>query len=467
MKACKNDRKRFRRAAKGLADLVGYSSEPTRFLLIGNIPTNTSVLLLTAILNELKVELDDVKGTAAAAAAAADTPPCIYASSIVLQPGRPAALVGFGSQEQAKEACLRLHEQWCTEIRRLLCCSYSHTLEPAGLSLAFMRAENDGGRSGGGGSDSCASAASCQQSVAAVGGSAGGDGGAPRKQPPVVASEHFPAGLTVVHDIITEAEEAAVVETLQTAAWTELAKRKVVHYGHRFDYGTNAAASVGDDGAEVAGPNDGRSGSTRVEPFPPFCEWLIPRLVNGGVASPGGGAADGAAGADAGPAEKEPVAACEPLDGGGGEAQTTSRMKAWPDQLTVNEYVPGGGIPPHVDTHSAFCESIASVSLGSDVLMEFCPVDGDRETEKVCVRLPRRSLLVLNGSSRYAFTHMIATRKSDWVDGALQPRAVRTSLTFRSVQRARCRCAFLACCDHPRVAKNVCWWPTQRWFSYA
>lgn len=38
-----------------------------------------------------------------------------------------------------------------------------------------------------------------------------------------------------------------------------------------------------------------------------------------------------------------------------------------PDQLTVNEYPPGAGIPPHVDTHSAFADGIMSLSLGSSV----------------------------------------------------------------------------------------------------
>ena len=35
-----------------------------------------------------------------------------------------------------------------------------------------------------------------------------------------------------------------------------------------------------------------------------------------------------------------------------------------PDQLTVNEYQLGQGIRRHVDTHSAFEESICSLSLG-------------------------------------------------------------------------------------------------------
>ena len=38
-----------------------------------------------------------------------------------------------------------------------------------------------------------------------------------------------------------------------------------------------------------------------------------------------------------------------------------------PDQLTVNQYQPGQGIPSHIDTHSAFEDGIISLSLNSQV----------------------------------------------------------------------------------------------------
>ncbi len=34
-----------------------------------------------------------------------------------------------------------------------------------------------------------------------------------------------------------------------------------------------------------------------------------------------------------------------------------------PNQLTINEYIPGQGIAPHIDTHSAFEGAIVSLSL--------------------------------------------------------------------------------------------------------
>lgn len=66
------------------------------------------------------------------------------------------------------------------------------------------------------------------------------------------------------------------------------------------------------------------------------------------------------------------------------------------DQLTVNQYQPGQGIPSHVDTHSAFEDPILSLSLGSAVNMEFRHKDG----RQFIVLLPRRSLLVMSGESR-------------------------------------------------------------------
>lgn len=41
------------------------------------------------------------------------------------------------------------------------------------------------------------------------------------------------------------------------------------------------------------------------------------------------------------------------------------------DQCTINEYKPGAGIPPHIDSHGPFEELLVSVSLFSDIVMSF------------------------------------------------------------------------------------------------
>jgi alkylated DNA repair protein alkB family protein 8 len=230
--------------------------------------------------------------------------------------------------------------------------------------------------------------------------------------------------------------------------------------------------------------NAGNSIGPPVLPLPEFCDWLLPRIVDqtaestrppsqmqpskgeSAVAGDPLGELKCSASVDAAVSYKggEPTLPLTPPS----QPTPSGAMLNWPDQLTVNQYAPGGGIPPHVDTHSAFEHSIASISLGSDVVMEFrikqqqqldekqsadsgegrC--SGHPMLKKVAVHLPRRSVLVLNGASRYKWAHSIACRKTDMIDGAVIPRGVRTSLTFRTIRSLPCECAFPDYCDHPR-----------------
>jgi alkylated DNA repair protein alkB family protein 8 len=68
------------------------------------------------------------------------------------------------------------------------------------------------------------------------------------------------------------------------------------------------------------------------------------------------------------------------------------------DQLTINRYPPGVGLAPHVDVHSSFEDPIASLSLGSSAVMEF-----RRGRKRRPLLLPRRSLTIMTGESRYAW----------------------------------------------------------------
>jgi alkylated DNA repair protein alkB family protein 8 len=105
------------------------------------------------------------------------------------------------------------------------------------------------------------------------------------------------------------------------------------------------------------------------------------------------------------------------------------------DQLTVNEYTPGVGIAPHVDTHSSFTGSILSLSLLGSCIMVFkqayaatsaggtstasssssssdcgdssslgCQQHAQHgQDRQVNVYLPPRSLVAMTGESRYAW----------------------------------------------------------------
>lgn len=99
--------------------------------------------------------------------------------------------------------------------------------------------------------------------------------------------------------------------------------------------------------------------------------------------------------------------------------------------LQVNEYPPGVGLSPHIDTHSAFEDLIFSLSLSGPCIMEFrqygngdCfPKVASSDVTKVespeddsnfirrAIYLPPRSLLLLSGEARYAWHHYIPHHK--------------------------------------------------------
>ncbi|KAK0162923.1 hypothetical protein PV327_006651 [Microctonus hyperodae] len=124
------------------------------------------------------------------------------------------------------------------------------------------------------------------------------------------------------------------------------------------------------------------------------------------------------------------------------------------DQLTINRYLPGQGIPPHIDTHSAFEDSILSLSIGSECVMDF-----RKDNKKVSLHLPARSLLIMSGESRYSWTHGICPRQSDVIkiDNGItvKERGIRTSFTFRKVRRGDCECKFYEYCNSKRNEQMI------------
>lgn len=103
----------------------------------------------------------------------------------------------------------------------------------------------------------------------------------------------------------------------------------------------------------------------------------------------------------------------------------------------VNEYPPGVGLSPHIDTHSAFEGLIFSLSLAGPCIMEFrkyntgvwlekptsnSDVDNNQISEKSsnfirkAIYLPPRSMLLLSGEARYAWHHYIPHHKVRFVN---------------------------------------------------
>ena len=80
-----------------------------------------------------------------------------------------------------------------------------------------------------------------------------------------------------------------------------------------------------------------------------------------------------------------------------------------PDQVIINEYEPGQGIAAHTDCEPCFGHRIFSISLGSQAIMQFT----HPEQARIDVLMAPRSLLMMVGNARYNWKHGIPARKSD------------------------------------------------------
>lgn len=227
----------------------------------------------------------------------------------------------------------------------------------------------------------------------------------------------LPPGLLVVEESVSSEDEKMLLESVN---WTEdtgnqnfqksLKHRRVKHFGYEFHYENN---TVDKDKPLPGG-------------LPDICNSILEKWLKEGY------------------------------------------IKHKPDQLTINQYESGHGIPAHIDTHSAFEDEIISLSLGSEIVMDFKHPEGDT----VQVMLPRRSLLVMTGESRYLWTHGITPRKFDTVpaseqfkggiitsdigDLTLSKRGIRTSFTFRKVRRVPCNCSYSSVCDRQGKTTPPC-----------
>ncbi|XP_023330645.1 alkylated DNA repair protein alkB homolog 8 [Eurytemora carolleeae] len=242
----------------------------------------------------------------------------------------------------------------------------------------------------------------------------------PEIQDPWVSAP--PSGLHLIPEFISDLEETSLIEYFQRGFENseeigesgELKHRQVQHFGFKFDYTIN----------------DIDPDKPLLEPIPTVCEPLLSRLVEQGL------------------------------------------IPELPDQLTVNLYLPGQGIPSHTDTHSCCTDWLCSVSLGSSILMEF----KDTKGSIVPVWLPTRSALMLKDEARYCWKHGITPRHTDIVPFSvlstssqypeiqnlgienqdrvisnkgltLVKRGTRMSLTFRRTMRGECKCRFPEFCN--------------------
>jgi alkylated DNA repair dioxygenase AlkB len=205
---------------------------------------------------------------------------------------------------------------------------------------------------------------------------ASGASEARRFRAPVVFEVEFMAvpGLKYVAAFLSSSEEAALLDSVDAEPWRTDLKRRVQHYGYRYDYTTRTVDS-----------------SAFLGMLPAWAQQTAARLV-----------ADG-------------------------------HMSDTPNQLIVNEYEPGQGINAHIDSIPSFGPIVCSLTLGSHCVMELSHIDGG-EIERLL--LEPASLVVLAGDARYKWRHGIPARTSDTVGDTVLTRSRRVSLTFRTVNLA-------------------------------
>lgn len=216
-------------------------------------------------------------------------------------------------------------------------------------------------------------------------------------------ADRLPEGLRYVTDFVSPEEEAELVEVLQRGDWlTHLIRAQqffgLVYYQTRHDLAT---LQPGTPRAQAGRSMDDLPG------------WLIPRLVSTGVF----------------PRGHQEI-----------------------NQVAANDYRRTVGIAAHVEDVVSFGPNLATLSLLAPVTITLSVADEEKNSREepgdgidhgnwVKVLLEPRSLLVLQGESRYRYRHGI--RRSRLIrlrDGSIYKREEdyhRMSLTFRELLDTR------------------------------
>lgn len=159
-------------------------------------------------------------------------------------------------------------------------------------------------------------------------------------------------GLCYCRGLLNQAEQVRVLREIDSYPWLGVLKRRVQHYGYRYDYKARRVDQ-----------------SMYLGILPSFALDVAKVLLDRNL------------------------------------------IAQMPDQAIVNEYNPGQGISAHVDCEPCFSDTIVTVSFGWAYEMEFSRRDA-RE-EKLSLLLEPGSALVMRSDARYGWLHEIKARKSD------------------------------------------------------
>lgn len=174
-------------------------------------------------------------------------------------------------------------------------------------------------------------------------------------------------GLTYIQNFISREEEISLLDSINKETWLSDLKRRVQHYGYKYDYKKRNIDN-----------------SMYLGELPSWTNFVTDRM------------------------------------------SSLNLIDKTPDQLIVNEYLVGQGISNHIDCEPCFGDTIISVSLGSSCIMNF-----KNENQTVEVFLEPCSIVILKDDARFKWSHGIASRKKDKWNNNIYNRDTRISLTFR------------------------------------
>ena len=245
-------------------------------------------------------------------------------------------------------------------------------------------------------------------------------------------------GLLLVDDFLSLDEERLILDYLQSQPWQPHKMRSVQHYGYAFDYERN---DIHHNGQSLTHNHTQPHQHEHKQPTPPSADdqlHMFPAVFHPIIRR----------------FQHIPTHPTIAPHNRHYECDVEGSQLFIPDQLTVNRYQAGDGIPAHVDVHSSFTSYVVSISLCASIVMDFVEAplavaSADPAPSSVqSVVLPRRSMLVLAHEVRYGCHHAIQPRKTDRVDGRLVEREERISLTFRKRRESgQCKCEWTQLCD--------------------
>ena len=202
-----------------------------------------------------------------------------------------------------------------------------------------------------------------------------------------------PAGLTLLHDFITEEEEARLLDYLDRQHWRTDLARRTMHFGGTYclmpPRDSSPATRKKIEGTILTAPD-----------MPRDLDFLMKKMIASGL----------------------------------------YEVDRRPEYCIVNEYRPGQGISAHVENFR-FGEPVCSLTLGGGDQMRFHELeaahDGSVRSGKAStaprtgrredVFLPRRSLVVLRSDARSKWQHEIVRGRKGGKPSGWR----RVSLTFR------------------------------------